>query len=105
VPSAVPPSFGECRARPDGSGVCPEGGRPTDRRHRYRRCPRRSLLVVRPVGARAPRREPRVRSGGSRVHSPSSPSRLAPAAGSLVRASDGYSSRSSPCLRDGCGSL
>ena len=32
---------------------------------------------------------PRVRSGGSRVHSPSSPSRLAPAAGSLDRRATG----------------
>ena len=82
VPSAVPPSFGVCRTRRD---------------RRVRRCRHR-----RPIGAALYRwrsapeptgvarlAPPRVRSGGSRVHSPSSSSRLAPAAGSLGRRATG----------------
>jgi hypothetical protein len=60
-------------------------------RYRWRPAPE---PIRRPPGDVVAR--PRVRSGGSRVHSPSSPSRLAPAAGSLDRRRDGYSSRSQP---------
>jgi len=44
-----------------------------------------------------PRPPPRVRSGGSRVHSPPPPSRLAPAAGSLDWRSTGTRPDRCPC--------
>ena len=64
-----------------------------------RRCPV-SLALCAGAYWRLRLASPRVRSGGSRVHSPSSPLRLAPTAGSLGRRRDGYSSRSQPAVRD-----
>ena len=81
MPSAVPPSFGVCRTR-------------CDRRTRGvstaadRRCPI-SLALCAGAYWRPRLPPPRVRSGGSRVHSLSSSSRLAPAAGSLGRRATG----------------
>ena len=64
-----------------------------------RRCPV-SLALCAGAYWRPRLAPPRVRSGGSRVHSPSSSFRLAPTAGSLGRRRDGYSSRSQPAVRD-----
>ena len=81
VPSAVPPSFGVCRTRCDrrADGVSTAADR---------RCPI-SLALCAGAYWRPRLSPPRVRSGGSRVHSLSSSSRLAPAAGSLGRRATG----------------
>ena len=75
VPSAVPPSFGVCRTHlTDGSA---DGSVDPGRRSALpciAGALRRSLLGIAPV-----------RSGGSRVHSPASPSRFPPTTGSLDR--------------------
>ena len=84
------------------------GSRPTDRR-----CPVSLALCAGAYWSadRASPRRPRVRSGGSRVHSPSSPSRFAPATGSLFRRPTGTRPVHCPCSdvarrigrpRDGC---
>ena len=64
-----------------------------------RRCPV-SLALCAGAYWRPRLAPPRVRSGGSRVHPPSSSFRLAPTAGSLGRRRDEYSSRSQPAVRD-----
>ena len=81
MPSAVPPSFGVCRTRRDrrAGGVSTAADR---------RCPI-SLALCAGAYWRPRLAPPRVRSGGSRVHSLSSSSRLAPAAGSLGRRATG----------------
>ena len=81
MPSAVPPSFGVCRTHRDRRAV----GVSTDA---DRRCPV-SLALCAGAYWRPRLAPPRVRSGGSRVHSPSSSSRLPPAAGSLGRRATG----------------
>jgi hypothetical protein len=85
VPSAVPPSFGVCRTRCDRrADRCP----PRCSTEADRRCPI-SLALCAGAYWRPRLSPPRVRSGGSRVHSLSSSSRLAPTAGSLGRRATG----------------
>ncbi len=83
MPSAVPPSFGVCRTHRD--------RRPGDiplaigaARYRWRSAPEPTGLVGGLVA-----RIPRVRSGGSRVHSPPPSPRFPPTTGSLCRRSTG----------------
>ena len=81
MPSAVPPSFGDAALRDRRVGVGPPALPIGAALYRWRSAPE-------PTGVRGVT-PPRVRSGGSRVHSPSSSPRFPPATGSLCRRSTG----------------
>ena len=70
-----------------------------------RRCPVSLALCAGAYWRCAAHRRAAVRSGGSRVHSPSSPPRFPPATGSLCRRSTGTRPVHQPVLRDVGGSL
>ena len=83
MPSAVPPSFGVCRTHRDrrpGGGPLAIGAA----RYRWRSAPEPTG-----VGGGLSARVLRVRSGGSRVHSPPPSPRFPPTTGSLCRRSTG----------------
>ena len=90
-PSAVPPSFGDAALRDRRATLVAD-----------RRCPL-SLALCAGAYWRPWPLPRRVRSGGSRVHSPPPSPRFPPATGSLCRRHDGYSSRSQPVIRDVAG--